>query len=86
MNFKEFIGHVKRNDVYSVETGLSANPDWVHQKDERRDATPLVHAAASGAVEVASGEFHDQGDAKWIVIRGQLRGHNDTPCGGWWFQ
>jgi hypothetical protein len=23
------------------------------------------------------GEFHDQGDAKWIVIRGHLRGHND---------
>jgi hypothetical protein len=33
------------------------------------------------------GEFHDQGDAKWIVIRGQLRGHNDMPFGrptpGW---
>jgi hypothetical protein len=27
-------------------------------------------------------EFHDQGDAKWIVIRRQLRGHNDTPFGG----
>jgi hypothetical protein len=27
------------------------------------------------------GEFHDQGDAKWIVIRGQLRGHNDIPFG-----
>jgi hypothetical protein len=27
------------------------------------------------------GEIHDQGDAKWIVIRGQLRGHNDTPFG-----
>jgi hypothetical protein len=25
------------------------------------------------------GKFHDQGDAKWVVIRGQLRGHNDTP-------
>jgi hypothetical protein len=25
-------------------------------------------------------EFHDQGDAKWIVIRGQQRGHNDMPC------
>jgi hypothetical protein len=32
------------------------------------------------------GKFHDQGDAKWIVIRGQIRGHNDTPYqppGGW---
>jgi hypothetical protein len=27
------------------------------------------------------GEFHDQADAEWIVIRGLLRGHNDTPCG-----
>jgi hypothetical protein len=27
------------------------------------------------------GEFYDQGDAKWIVIRGQLRGRNETPCG-----
>jgi hypothetical protein len=24
------------------------------------------------------GKFHDQGDAKRIVIRGQLRGHNNT--------
>jgi hypothetical protein len=27
------------------------------------------------------GELHDQGDAKWIVIRRQLRGLNDTPYG-----
>jgi hypothetical protein len=27
------------------------------------------------------GKCHDQGDAKWIVIRGQLWGHNDTPFG-----
>jgi uncharacterized C2H2 Zn-finger protein len=27
------------------------------------------------------GEFHDQGDAKWIVIRSHLRGHNGTPFG-----
>jgi hypothetical protein len=27
------------------------------------------------------GEFHDQADAEWMVIRGPLRGHNDTPCG-----
>jgi hypothetical protein len=27
------------------------------------------------------GKFHDQGDAKQIVIRGQLWSHNDTPCG-----
>jgi hypothetical protein len=33
------------------------------------------------AVATVIGEFHDQGEAKWIVIRGQLRGHNDTPFG-----
>jgi hypothetical protein len=27
------------------------------------------------------GQFHDQVDAKWIVIRGQLRDRNDTPFG-----
>jgi hypothetical protein len=27
------------------------------------------------------GQIDDQGDAKWIVIRGQLWGYNDTPCG-----
>jgi hypothetical protein len=27
------------------------------------------------------GKFYDQGDANWIVIRRQLRGHIDTPCG-----
>jgi hypothetical protein len=28
-----------------------------------------------------AGEFHDQRDAKWIVIKGQLWCHNDTPFG-----
>jgi hypothetical protein len=27
------------------------------------------------------GESHDQADAEWIVIRTQLRGHNDMPFG-----
>jgi hypothetical protein len=27
------------------------------------------------------GEFRDQGDANWIVIRRPLWGHNDTLCG-----
>jgi hypothetical protein len=28
---------------------------------------------------VEKGNFHDLGDTKWIVVRGQLRGHNNTP-------
>jgi hypothetical protein len=31
--------------------------------------------------EVLYGKFHDQGNAEWMVIRGQLRGHNDKPFG-----
>jgi hypothetical protein len=31
--------------------------------------------------EVLTGEFHDQVNAKWIVIRGLLRGHNNLHCG-----
>jgi hypothetical protein len=27
------------------------------------------------------GKFYDKWDAEWIVIRRQLKGHNDTPCG-----
>jgi hypothetical protein len=27
------------------------------------------------------GKFDNQGDTKWIVIRGLLRVHNDTPFG-----
>jgi hypothetical protein len=29
----------------------------------------------------SEGEIHDQGDAKWIVNRRSLWGHNDMPCG-----
>jgi hypothetical protein len=30
--------------------------------------------------KIVKGKFHDQEDAKWIVIRRSLRGHNGTPC------
>jgi hypothetical protein len=40
----------------------------------------LVQASHQG-VQGLGVKFHDQGDAKWMVIRAQLRGHNDTPCG-----
>jgi hypothetical protein len=33
-----------------------------------------------GKGSFGKGEFHDQADAKWIVIKGLLRGHEDTPC------
>jgi hypothetical protein len=31
--------------------------------------------------EKSAGQSHDQADAEWVVIRTQLRGHNDTPFG-----
>jgi hypothetical protein len=37
----------------------------------------MLHAHHSHH-SVIHGKFRDQGDAKWIVIRGQLRGHNDA--------
>jgi hypothetical protein len=44
---------------------------------------PSSLAAAADLIASAKnpGKFHDQGDARWIVIRGQVRGHNDTPLG-----
>jgi hypothetical protein len=44
-------------------------------------AGPCFKLQESFRSNTFDGEFHDQGDAKWIVIRRQLRGHNDTPCG-----
>jgi hypothetical protein len=46
----------------------------------------LFHIAIQDAMKQeddpdVEGKFHDQGDAKWIVIRGQLRGHNETRYG-----
>jgi hypothetical protein len=57
--------------------------------DERTFMQPKEEASKSEDVvrndyaepKSMTGEFHDQGDAKWIVIRGPSRGHNDTPFG-----
>jgi hypothetical protein len=38
--------------------------------------TKAIHILAS-----CKGEFQEKADAKWIVNRGPLWGHNDTPCG-----
>ena len=56
---------------------LHAVRAWVDQEPD------VDWQAAGGArcLRVLAGKFHDQGDTEWIVIRGQLRGHNDTPFG-----
>jgi hypothetical protein len=45
------------------------------------DANLMTNRDTTDTTEILEGEFHDHRDAKWIVIRGQLRGHNDTPFG-----
>jgi hypothetical protein len=40
-------------------------------------APPLSHEGRGG--KGREGKFHDQGDAKWIVIRQPLRGHSAAP-------
>jgi hypothetical protein len=45
---------------------------------------PLRYRGGGGnenPIREDEGEAHDQADAEWIVIRRQLRGHNDTPFG-----
>jgi hypothetical protein len=56
----------------------------IHTKfQEYEDGHPSPNQKESEAGKRAgdSGKFHDQEDAKRIVIRRQLRGHNDTPFG-----
>jgi hypothetical protein len=49
--------------------------------------SPSIYPFSPGNVSISTiplsviGEFHDQGDAKRIVIMGQLRTHNDMPFG-----
>jgi hypothetical protein len=77
--------------VYKVEASLSEDGvmnDSVKPKREVILKTEEITLSISSADEKTfMGEFHDQGDVKWTVIRGQLSGYNDTPCGlpahGW---
>jgi hypothetical protein len=56
-----------------------------HLEDQQDADVEAASGSASGITNTDSdsdsGKFHDQGDAKWIKIRGQLKGHNETPCG-----
>jgi hypothetical protein len=48
---------------------------------EKCRATKALEKPKVETVKVVKGEFHDQADADWIVIRRLLWGHNDMPCG-----
>jgi hypothetical protein len=49
------------------------------EKEEDEKEARLLQEEATMPLEEILGEF--QAGAKWIVIRGPLRGYNDTPCG-----
>jgi ankyrin repeat protein len=52
-SFKQFVKHVRNNNVSEVEKVLQANPEWLNKKDPNWcDCTPLIHAANKGADEV----------------------------------
>jgi hypothetical protein len=55
---------------------------YAHAFIETSDAAPSKQRVFldQDSAEFSQGKFHDQGDA-WIVIKGQLRRHNDTPFG-----
>jgi hypothetical protein len=47
-----------------------------------RMTSPPSALGRTSAIQLSyPGEFYDQVDAKWIVIRRSLWGRNDTPCG-----
>jgi hypothetical protein len=48
---------------------------WQRKKDSPIKK-PLEEPMTS--IPESTGKFRDQADAKWIVIRGQLRGHDDV--------
>jgi hypothetical protein len=54
---------------------LEAKRRLIHKKVEMERRNEMEDE------EEEEGEFQGQADAKWIVIRGSLKGHNDTPCG-----
>jgi hypothetical protein len=45
------------------------------------DGPTSIRKVTAAFLMTSEGEFWDQADAKWIVIRWPLRDHNDAPCG-----
>jgi hypothetical protein len=63
-----------------------ANSDEEFETKRSLAAAAFKQAADEGTqpenlMKRAKGRSHDQADAEWIVTRGPIRGHNDTPFG-----
>jgi hypothetical protein len=71
-------------DIGSEKELLSAGFELNREENELRTATDEPperpeELESLVLIQKEKREFHDQGDAKWMVIRGQLWGHNDKP-------
>jgi hypothetical protein len=74
-----------QNFVYMDDDEAYIITDEVFENEYEKDQLIVVNEPEEDIEETqqrqAEGEFHDQGDAKWIVIRGQINIHNDIPFG-----
>jgi DNA polymerase III delta prime subunit len=75
--------NLSRSDLkFSNRVPLAAVDSFpVYPNDDQSQSDHFLCEALRDVVD--KGEFHDQGDAKWIVIRRSLWGHNDTPSAAW---
>jgi hypothetical protein len=73
---------VMKEEATDTKDGVMIDNDFVEPKREVIDHKEEIAVNMTSADEEKfTGEFRDQGDANWILIRGQLRGHNDRPFG-----
>jgi hypothetical protein len=71
---------VMKEEATDTKDGVMIDNDFVEPKWEVIDHKEEIAVNMTSADEEKfTGEFRDQGDANWILIRGQLRGHNDRP-------
>jgi hypothetical protein len=91
-DFSQSVGEMKERKLLISETVIrrlnqqEKNESFLEEfQDEVEKIAELMRLKTLGEIEEcmnlgSQGEFHDQGDAKWIVIRMSLWGRNDTPC------
>jgi hypothetical protein len=60
-----------------IDEPVDSDCEWVEGRDSDREGQDVD----DDLEPVEGSKFHDQADAKWIVIRGSLRGHDDMSCG-----
>jgi drug/metabolite transporter (DMT)-like permease len=64
----DYLGAVGSALIFMSLLALTMNDFYGGDSKDSKDQSP-------------EGDLHDRADAKWIVIRGLLRGHDDMPRG-----